>query len=107
MAAVTTFCHLILVHRLPFPQYKLISEWLGAYTYTIPADRYLLPELALTLTLYCKNDLFRAWEAGRIAEHFNILQQRQIIQWILDCNNSHIVQGLHSIPVLVNTNSTN
>lgn len=74
-------------HSLCYTDYKLLSEWLGCYVYSYPADRMLSPRLVSSLLQYLtvinRREFstlvpYQVWNYSCWAEHLTQESQERI-----------------------------
>ena len=70
--------------------WRNISEWIGGYEYILPAERTVLDELAILLIQKYGYKYFYKL-SHNILCNFSVQTQKELIKWILDCNNSPIL----------------
>jgi hypothetical protein len=79
----------ILHYKYPLlADWKMLSEFLGGYTYVYPGDRDIDTELAIAILKDKDYQTFYSLSHWLLS-NCNKDTQRGLLKWILDSNNSH------------------
>ena len=77
-------------YSLSYWDYQLLSEYLGCYTYILPAKRTLVILPAITIT--CSSDVFKQWSLCNLIE--SAISKQDQIDFASHPNYKHLAKLL-------------
>ena len=97
--------NLLIVRKIPFYHFKLITEWLGCYHYIIPDDRIIIPQFKHILVNITNSYIQAHCLEDHIKTCLNETQQKELLKWILDSDHFHTAADSHYIHARESINS--